>query len=233
VVLSDGADRPILVLGREGRGRVAQLWSDQVWLWARGYDGGGPHGELLRRLAHWLMQEPELDDERLTLTPTPEGLTVERATLLDATQPVTLRDPKGVERKIQLAQTLPGLWRGEVGAIEQGLYEARDGDLRAYAAVGPLNPREAAAVNATDSILKPLTRESGGGIDFVGERGDRAPSVRRIDRGAGAHGGGWIGLERNGAYVVRASASEPLGPGWAWAFAGLLVLFFSWRREAS
>lgn len=232
VVLSGAGDRPLLVLGRAGRGRVAQLWTDQVWLWARGYEGGGPHGEMLRRLAHWLMQEPELDDERLTLTPSPEGLLVERATLQEKTEPVKLIDPKGVEREVRLIETLPGLWRAQAGANEQGLYEARAGDLRAYAAVGPLNPREAAAVNATDALLRPLTRETGGAIEYVGEMGERAPAIRRIERGATAHGQGWIGLERNGAYVVRASAADPLGPGWAWALAGLLILFFSWRREA-
>ncbi len=73
--------RPLLVLDRAGHGRVAQLWSDQAWLWARGYDGGGPHGELLRRLAHWLMQEPELEDERLTLEASAQGLEIERSTL--------------------------------------------------------------------------------------------------------------------------------------------------------
>ena len=130
------------------------------------------------------------------------------------------------------AEIAPGLYRATAPAVEQGLYEARQGDLRAFAAVGPLNPKEAAAVDATDALLKPVAQASGGAIEFIGERGDRLPDVRRVERGAGARGPGWIGLERKGAYTVRASAAEPLGPGIAWAIAGLLLLMFSWRREA-
>ena len=232
VVMSGVNQRPLLVLGRAGRGRVAQLWSDQAWLWARGYDGGGPHAELLRRLAHWLMQEPELDDERLSLRATPEGVTAERATLGAAPGAVEILNPKGVTTSAPFAEIAPGLYRADAPASEQGLYEARQGALRAFAAVGPLNPKEAAAVDATDDILKPVAQVSGGAISFIGERGERLPQVRRIERGASAHGAGWIGLERKGAYTVRASAAEPFGPGIAWAIAGLLLLMFSWRREA-
>ena len=65
-VLMDGAGgKPLLVLDRVGKGRVAELTSDQIWLWARGYEGGGPQAELLRRLAHWLMKEPSLEEEDL------------------------------------------------------------------------------------------------------------------------------------------------------------------------
>jgi hypothetical protein len=232
VVLSAPGERPLLVLGKAGQGRVAQLWSDQVWLWARGYDGGGPHGEMLRRLAHWLMQEPELEDDRLTLTANAEGVTIERTTLGPAPAPVELIDPKGARTMHTLQTVAPGLYRAIAPTNEQGLYEARTENLRAFAAVGPLNSKEARAVEATDAIIKPVTRETRGGAIFIGERGDALPSIRRIDRGASANGADWIGLERNGAFVVRASAAEPLGPGWAWAFAGLALLFFSWRREA-
>jgi hypothetical protein len=232
VVLAGVDNKPLLVLGRAGRGRVAQLWSDQVWLWARGYDGGGPHAELLRRLAHWLMQEPELDDERLTLRATPEGVVAERATLGEAPEAVDILTPKGDTVRAPVAEAAPGLYRAAAPATEQGLYEARQGPLRAFAAVGPLNPKEAASVDATDRILRSVANATGGGVQFVGERADRLPEIRRTERDAGAHGAGWIGLERRGAYTVRASAAEPFGPGIAWAVAGLLLLMFSWRREA-
>src|SRR6185312_3112643 len=65
-LMSGPSDQPLLVLDRIKKGRVAELLSDQVWLWARGFEGGGPQGELLRRLAHWLMKEPELEAENLS-----------------------------------------------------------------------------------------------------------------------------------------------------------------------
>lgn len=232
VLLTGVGNRPLLVLGRAGEGRVAQFWSDQVWLWARGYDGGGPHSELLRRLAHWLMQEPELDDERLSMRATPEGVVAERATLGAPPGAVEIIDPKGAKRTVAFAEAAPGLYRATASAADQGLYEARQGGKRAFAAVGPLNPKEAAAVEATDDILKPLAQATRGGAVFTGESGQDLPEIRRVEHNADAHGAGWIGLERRNAYSVRVSAAEPLGPGIAWALAGLALLLFSWRREA-
>ncbi|HWA22694.1 MAG TPA: hypothetical protein VG735_09900 [Caulobacterales bacterium] len=231
-LLAGAGGAPLLVLDRAGQGRVAQLWSDQAWLWARGYDGGGPHGELLRRLGHWLMQEPELEEERLTAKSTPDGLVVERSTLGDNAGDVEVTAPSGAKVKQTLQAFAPGVWRTTLQTTETGLYEAQSGTLQAFAAVGPLNPKEAAAVAATATILEPLARASGGGVTILGESGAPVPEIRRVDRNGGAHGDGWIGLKRNNAYVVRASASEPLGPGWAWAMAGLAVLMLGWRREA-
>lgn len=224
--------RPLLVLDRAGEGRVAQFWSDQPWLWARGYDGGGPHGELLRRLAHWLMREPELEDERLTLEPSSRGLEVTRSTLSDAPSSVMVIAPSGERVAVELAEQSPGFWRGRAEAPEQGLYEAQSGDLRAFAAVGPLNPREAATLAADPDILRPFAEATGGSVWMAGEDGRRLPAIRRVERGARASGGDWIGVERNGAYTVREARATPLGPGWAWAFFGAALLMLGWRRES-
>ncbi|MEZ5995686.1 MAG: hypothetical protein R3C25_08015 [Hyphomonadaceae bacterium] len=232
-VLAGADGRPLLVLDRAGNGRVAQLWSDQPWLWARGYDGGGPHGELLRRLAHWLMQEPELEDDSLRLEAGPRGIEIERSTLAPQAGPVDLIAPSGARSTITLEEGAPGLYRGEAPASEQGLYEARSGNLRAFAAVGPLNPREAAMLAADPDILRPLASATNGGVLMTGEDGRRLPQIRRVDRGARAGGSDWIGIERNGAYVVRAAVASPLGPGWAWALAGLALLMLGWRRESA
>ena len=232
VILEGAQGRPLLAVDRVGKGRVAQLWSDQSWLWARGYDGGGPHGEMLRRLAHWLMQEPDLEDERLSLSPFAEGLRVERATLGDAPSEVEVIPPSGEPQRVRLSEAEPGLWRGTLQTSEQGLYEARSGDLRAFAALGPLNPREAAALNADPSILAPLAEATGGGVIEIGEDGRDLPALRRVDRGARAAGSDWIGFRRNRASVVRAASAAPLGPGWAWALAGMMLLMLGWRREA-
>jgi hypothetical protein len=51
-VLQGPDHKPLLILAREQEGRVALLLSDHIWLWARGFEGGGPHLDLLRRLSH-------------------------------------------------------------------------------------------------------------------------------------------------------------------------------------
>jgi hypothetical protein len=187
---------------------------------------------LLRRLAHWLMQEPELEDESLSIDAGARGLDIERSTLGAAPGAVEIIAPSGQRSSVDLGESAPGLWRGEAPATEQGLYEARSGELRAFAAIGPLNPREAAALAANPDILAPFAEATGGGVMLTGEDGARLPEVRRIERGARANGGDWIGIERNGAYVVRAATASPLGPGWLWALIGAALLMLGWRRES-
>ena len=133
-------DEPLLVLSREGKGRVALLLTDQMWLWARGYEGGGPYVELMRRIAHWLMKEPELEEEALRATARGREITIERQTLGDKAAPAVLTSPSGKTRDITLAPAGPGLFRATVKAEELGLYRANEGDLTALVNVGPENP---------------------------------------------------------------------------------------------
>src|SRR5882672_1020573 len=141
-VMDSGADgKPLLVLSREGEGRVALLLSDHIWMWARGYEGGGPHIDLLRRLSHWLMKEPDLEEEALRLLVRGRDLTVQRQTMSEGVNEVTLTTPSGKTRTLTLTQAEPGVWRSTVEASEFGLWHATDGTLNALANVGPANPR--------------------------------------------------------------------------------------------
>jgi hypothetical protein len=79
--------QPLLVLNRYGEGRVAMLLSDHGWLWARGFEGGGPHVALYRRIAHWLMQEPSLEEEAVRATALGRTLRIERQTMSDDQRP--------------------------------------------------------------------------------------------------------------------------------------------------
>lgn len=230
-LLSGTGGRPLLTISTAGRGRVATFWSDQPWLWARGYDGGGPHGELLRRLIHWLMGEPELEAERLTATVDGPSLLVSRSTLSAAPEPVTVVAPDGTPSVVPLTASAPGIWTGQIATPAQGLYEARSGALRAFAAVGPLNPREAAALTATPALLAPVASASGGSVVLTGEDGSRLPEIRRIDGGGRLAGDGWIGLRRNAAYTLRTATATPVGPAWLWALVGAGLFMFGWRRE--
>src|SRR5713101_8058364 len=142
-------DKPLLLLSREGEGRVALLLSDHIWLWARGYEGGGPHIDLLRRLSHWLMKQPDLEEEALRLLVRGRDLTVQRQTMSDTVSDVTLTTPSGKTRTLTLAPAEPGVWRTTIEANELGLWRATDGTLNALANVGP-------------AVLDPLANATGG-----------------------------------------------------------------------
>lgn len=227
-VMSGPGNRPLLVLDQVKKGRVAELMSDQIWLWARGFEGGGPQAELLRRLAHWLMKEPELEAESLNASVVEGQMVVMRRTMAPTAQPVEMTMPSGRTVTIPLNKTEPGLWRGSVKVTELGLYRLTDGALSAVTAAGPLNPKEVADMRATSSILEPLAKSSGGSVHWLS---DGAVNVRRVAPGQTAFGSDWIGLRRNGAYRVTSLEQEPLLPAWAALLLVVGSLLLAWRIE--
>jgi hypothetical protein len=228
-IMSGPGDRPLLVLDRVQKGRVAQLLSDQIWLWARGYENGGPQAELLRRLAHWLMKEPELEEERLTAEVAGGELRVTRQTMSDKAVAVKVTTPTGKAETVALTAASPGKFAGHLKAEELGLYRLNDGTLNAVAAAGPLNPREVADMRATDAVLRPYADATGGGVQWLS---DGIPDLRAVDQGSTTRGSGWFGIERRGAYRVTSVDSDQLLPPWLALILVLTAVLFAWRRES-
>ncbi|MEM9957972.1 MAG: hypothetical protein AAF811_10480 [Pseudomonadota bacterium] len=238
VIMSGAAEKPLLILDRVDEGRVAMLASDHAWLWARGYDGGGPQAELLRRLAHWLMKEPELEEEALTAAPAAGGFTIERRSLTLGDKSVVTVSPGGEETSVALTPVRDGLWRAVVATEELGLHSIRDaesseigedGPLQAIAVVGPASPREFANPISTADILGPMADATGGAVWRLGEKG--VPDLRRTREGRAAEGSRWIGLARRDAYTVTGVELSPLAPPWLmFGLAGLFAIA-AWRVE--
>jgi hypothetical protein len=224
--------KPLLVLSHEGEGRVALLLSDHIWLWARGFEGGGPHLDLLRRLSHWLMKEPDLEEEALRLKLSGHNLLVQRQTMGDTVSDVTLTSPSGATRVVKLDPTAPGLWQSSVTASELGLWRATDGKLNALVNVGPANPREFAEVTSTTQVLAPLTAATGGDSRRLDDgSGLHVPRIIAVRSGDTYKGDDWIGLKMRNASVVRGIGVLPVFAG----FLGLLLLLGTlagtWARE--
>lgn len=221
---------PLFAVDRVGEGRVAQLLSDQIWLWARGYDGGGPFSDLIRRSVHWLMKEPELDERQLQLIAQGDTVRANLRTLADRAAPLIIETPDGSFLEPEWRSDGPGSYNAEVPVDQLGLYRALSGGLEAVALNGPANPREFAALEATGNVLRPLTETSGGGV-YTLENAGQAPDIRMVGRRADASGGNWLGLRERGAYAVRSSTSLPLLPGLLAIGLILLALIAAWRRE--
>ncbi len=228
-----GADgKPLLLLSRFGEGRVALLLSDHIWLWARGYEGGGPHLDLLRRMSHWLMKQPDLDEEALRLQVSGKDLVVLRQTMADSVAPVTVTSPSGTTRELTLSASEPGTWRTTIPASELGLWQATDGTLKALINVGPTNPKEFSEVTSTTEMLKPLAQATGGDARRVvnGSSID-LPRIVPVRASGVFHGDGWLGVKMRDASVVKGVGVLPL-------FAGLIGLLLllgafaaTWLRE--
>ena len=229
VVMDGLGDRPLLILDRVGQGRVAELLSDEMWLWTRGYEGGGPQAELLRRVVYWLMKEPDLEENDLRAEVQGNRLVVTRQSLQPDDTPVTVTGPDGKPQELSLAPSEGGRSTGSLPVTESGLYRITDGKRTALAAAGALNPIELADVRTTDQKVAADVAATGGGSYWVGP--GSIPDIRRVGPERTASGHGWMGLRQNGDYVVTGVSEMPLLPG---LFALLLALgafLLAWRRE--
>lgn len=225
-------DRPLLILDRVGDGRIAMLGSDQAWLWDRGFEGGGPQAELLRRLAHWMMAEPELEEEALVADAQGQTMSITRRSLLDGPHQVIITRPDDTEVTLDLTETAPGRftvhWQGD----EPGLYHLRandNADLDTVSVLGTANPREYERVVADAAPLAGLLEATRGGIAPISAG---LPALRTVEAGRQAFGRGWLGLTPRGAYVTTDLRLTPFLPAWAWLLLGAGLFLAAWLREA-
>jgi len=228
-ILMSGADeRPLLILDRQGEGRVALLASDHAWLWHRGFEGGGPQRELLRRLAHWMMKEPDLEEETLTARAYGDGLKIIRQSLQDNIAPVTVTSPSGNKSLLNLKQTAPGRFEADLQTDELGLYRLIGDGQSSVVGLGPTASREFEHTIATAELLKPLITSTGGGVIRMTAA---LPGLRDVRPGRKAAGRGWIGLTPRKAFETRDITQLALLPPWLvlLLIAGLITA--GWLRE--
>lgn len=232
-------ENPLLVLDRQGNGRVAMLMSDHVWLWARGFEGGGPHTKLLRRLAHWLMREPSLEEEALEINVEGNEVQLKRQTMAETVTDGILIDPVGGRHTIELKDSGNGVWEDTFQSEVPGLYRFENGELSALGHVGPLNPREYKQIISTTEQLEDIVKDSGGAIVRVGNEGENVPRIVSV-RGASNEGrvlsgsgsdAEWFGiLDRQANRLIGLSQfslfSTLLG-----LLAVLVALSYTWWRE--
>lgn len=228
VVMKGAGERPLLVLDRAGAGRVALLASDQAWLWARGYDGGGPQLELLRRLAHWMMGEPELEEETLWAEANGQRMRIIRRSLEENVGDLLLTTPSGEQLTLSLEETSPGRFETVYDGPEIGLYRLANDDLEAVIGLGPAAPREFAEVIATGEILAPIVASQRGGIHAVEEG---VPNIRTVREGRPASGRNWIGLVQKNAYDVQNITRTALLPPWLVVLMISALIVGGWLRE--
>ncbi|MBL4721156.1 MAG: hypothetical protein JKY20_08515, partial [Alphaproteobacteria bacterium] len=233
-VMTGANGRPLLILDRFGKGRVAQLNSDHIWLWARGFDGGGPQAELLRRLAHWLMQEPALEENDLRAKIRGDMLEITRRNIDGNNKPVRLKGPDGQTREVALTQTREGEWSANIPVSEAGLYEVSDGERNVVAASGSLNSLEFADIRTTEQYMKPVSLATDSGLFWLSPKAGEVntPDLRRTSKGRPTHGRNWIGFIKNGDYIVTGVDRISLFPAVLVLLLALGGVALAWRREA-
>ncbi|PHR60014.1 MAG: hypothetical protein COA47_08155 [Robiginitomaculum sp.] len=231
VVLSAADDQPLLVLDRVGAGRVALLLSDQAWLWSRGFEGGGPQYEMYRRLAHWLMKEPELEEEALSGFIRDDKLHVTLQTLSDAPPSVEVETPDGQITHLALQAVSPGIFTAEMPvAPNGGLLTLKSGDLLAVAAQGQLNLPELTNLQLQAEPLASLVKQQAGAVFHLTKLSTNF-DVRRTRPDDRQKGRNWLGLQKNRFSLQTQSTRQPLFAPWMALIIILLLIAGMWIRE--
>ncbi len=223
-------NKPLLILDRIKKGRVAQIASDHIWLWSRGYENGGPHAEMLRRVVHWLMKEPELDERALEIKVEKDTIIVRKHIYDQEQETITITRPSGKSDEFDLELSDAGWIEHRVKADELGIYAFEDSrGERRFAIIGDLNPPELLSVKTTDEKLKPVMEASYGGAVWLSDVAE--PRVRLLSNSRHYAGRNWVGLRKNNDYTVTGVKDIPLMPEWMSLFLLLCVLTFAWWRE--
>ncbi len=228
VVMSGIDDKPLLVLDRVGEGRVALIASDHAWLWSRGFEGGGPQLDLLRRLAHWMMKEPELEEEALWAEPTGQTMRIIRRTLDESIGSVTVTRPDGEEEEITLEEVSPGRFEALYTGPDIGLYRLAEGDQDAVVGLGPAAPREFEQTIASGEALEPAVDGTRGGVRRLE---DGVPGIRTVGEGRPAAGRGWLGITPREAFETLDVTQTPMLPGWLVLLLASGLILGAWLRE--
>lgn len=227
-LMSGADDRALLTLDRVGMGRVALLASDHAWLWYRGYEAGGPQQELLKRLAHWLMKEPELEEESISISIEGEKILVKQYSLSEVLEPANMRTPDGTVSAINMEMSKPGEFIGSFTSSAQGIFEMRSNGVLKVFAKGAANPIEFFDPRPSLDVLDPLVALSKGGQVWAI---DGLPFIREVRRGRVAAGRSWLGIVNNNAFETLDVRQSALFPAWLYLLMALGSAVLGWLRE--
>ena len=231
-VMEGDGNRPLLVLNRQGEGRVAMLLSDQGWLWARGFEGGGPHVSLYRRMAHWLMKEPELEEEALTARASGRSLEATRQTIGDDPGPATIKYPSGRTETMPMTAAGPGQYKLERPMEETGLFEVTNGAFTTLVHVGTVDAPEFKAMVSTEETLKPYADKTRGLVARVASgESISLPDILPVRGDVRVSDPNRMVIRMTDETVLRGINSLPLFAGFAGLSALLLVIAATWWRE--
>jgi hypothetical protein len=234
ILMSAGKDaekeKPLLILDRVDKGRVAQLSSDHIWLWSRGFDGGGPHAELLRRIVHWLMKEPELDERAFNVHVNKNQIIIEKQSFDKNEETLSMQTPDGETSLITLKKNTQDILVHKMQAENLGIYAFEDvQNMRKSVIIGDINPLELDGVITTPEIMQPLIKSTGGTYIWLSET--QHPTLRASKKAQRYGGSNWLALRQNEDFTVTRVKDIALLPEWASLLLLFSALLFLWWKE--
>ena len=231
VLLEGPENRPLLILNRIGQGRVAQILSDQSWVWSRSENNKGPQADLLRRLVHWLMKEPELEENELSAKVEKDTILITRNSLALNSKPVSLISPSNNKMEIYLDELGNGKQIGKVLSPEQGIWKLSSGKSSISIIVGNSNSSEYLDVRTTDLIIKPVVDQNMGSITWLNSQ-NNFPNINHLPRSQMKTESKNIQLIKNKKYFIKNLKQTSITPWYILLILSIVLIFLSWYRES-
>ena len=229
-VLLEGPEaRPLLVLNRVGQGRVAQILSDQSWVWTKPGSNKGPQADLLRRLVHWLMKEPELEENELSARIDNNTILITKNSLILDNKPIISISPDNTKKEIILEDIGKGKQIGKILSPQEGTWKFSSGNSKITLIVGNSNASEYLDVRTTDNIVEPIVEFTSGSINWVNN--ENLPKIRHLPKSKLVENNDHIKLVKNEKYFVKSLQQSTLTPWYLILVLSLFLLFLAWYRE--
>jgi hypothetical protein len=231
VLLEGPESRPLLVLNRVGQGRVAQILSDQSWVWTKSENNKGPQADLLRRLVHWLMKEPDLEENELSVRIDDDTIIITKNSLTIDKKPVISSSPSNITEEIILEDIGKGKQIGKIISPEEGIWKFSSGNSKVSLIVGNSNSTEYLDVRSTDNLIKPLVNYSLGSVHWLNDK-SIIPTIKHMSKNKLSINNNILQLVKNEKYFIKSLKQSSLTPWYIILILSLLLLFSAWYRES-
>lgn len=232
VLLEGPENRPLLVLNRIGQGRVAQILSDQSWVWTRSDSNKGPQADLLRRLVHWLMKEPDLEENELSAKFENNTLIIRKNSLIPDLNSVKIISPSNETDIIDLEDIGSGQQIAKIPEPEPGIWKLSSGNSNISVIIGNYNSAEFNDVRATDKSIELLAESTLGSIKWINTERNTSLKINHIEKNKITNNNKNIKLYKNEQFFVQSMDQIPLAPWYLALILSIVLLFLSWYRES-
>ncbi len=222
---------PLLIINEVSQGRVAQILSDQSWVWNKDRENKGPLVELLRNTIHWLLKTPELQENYLNVIKNNNFITLNLNSLNEGDTSAIITSPSGENLFVLMKDNKNGSLFGKFESTEYGKFNIKVNDIEKDFFIGITDSKELEKVSSSSFLINSFFEKNKQYLYSITWLGDSIPKIVKVFNKNNIAGSNWVGLlekkvQKNDTFInkelINWSLIMPLL---------LLLLFMCWYRE--